>query len=425
MSGFKEVMKNGWHPEKPGTTFRGSVSGLIGRNKDSSPDYSNHVSRPLSDLKDPSSFAPPPRRTGPGLTPAAPPSVSSKGNVVSSPSHYKSSRGDSTELPPRKSTASHDTEASSPPVSQEEEQSQRPPLPHRANTTGLSTQHLPRPPARRDGADGRSPPSYSETSGTTVASKAAAAPPSLPPRLPPRGATSSPSRNEKGNGLLNGASINKLGLAGVSVPALGIGRGGAAMSGSSGPPSAAPGGAVAAQPSALPGSGLGKWGSQVNDLQGRFTKMKSPSATTSAQEPPPQGTTWAQKQAALKTASDFHKNPSSISFSDAKAAAATANNFRQRHGEQVASGVKTANNLNQKYGLMDKVSSAYADAESSSHASSLQTSSAALSSIAGKKKPPPPPPPKKKPGLANPALAAYQDGSSPPPPVPMSTRPAF
>ncbi|KAG6005747.1 hypothetical protein E4U21_007698 [Claviceps maximensis] len=425
MSGFKDVMKNGWHPEKSGTSLRGSVSGLMGRNKDSSLNSSNHVARPLSDLKDPASFAPPPRRIDPGLAPAAPPSVPAKHSAISSPSSSNYSRGDSTELSARQSTGLHVIEASHPATSHEEEQPRRPALPYRANTTGLSTQHLPKPPARRDGADGRSSSSYSETSGTIPASKAAVGPPSLPPRLPPRGATSSPARDGKTHGLLNEASIGRLGLAGVSVPALGIGRG--AATGSPSPPPlpsvATP--TSAPQPSAVSGSGLGRWGVQVNELQGRFSKNQSPSPAPPTQESPSQGTTWAQKQAALKTAANFHKNPSSVSFSDAKAAASTANNFRQRHGEQVASGVKTANNLNQKYGLVDKVNSAYTGAESSPRASpSLEQSSAMLSGLAGKKKPPPPPPPKKKPGLAIPAPAAHQDGS-PPPPVPMGTRPAF
>ncbi|KAG6029383.1 hypothetical protein E4U41_000359 [Claviceps citrina] len=374
MSGFKDIVKNGWHPEKSGTSIRGSVSGLMGRNKDAaSADYSGHVSRPLTELKDPASFAPPPRRTGPGSAPGPPPPVSTQRKVIPSPSTYVDPRADPLETPPR-----------------------------------------------RHGADGRSPPPYSgEVSRTAPASKAV--PPSLPPRLPPRGATSSQAGDERGHGLLNGASVHRLGAAGVSVPALGIGRGGAATSGSSDPPPPA----AAARPSA--GSGAGKWTPQVNELQGRFAKMGTSSPAPSAQEPPAQGTTWAQKQAALKTASDFHKNPSSVSFSDARAAASTANNFRQRHGEQVASGVRTANSLNQKYSLMDKVSSAY----TGSPLENTPAPASATSGGAGKKKPPPPPPPpKKKPGLAAaPAnstftLAADEDGSLPPP-IPVSTRPAF
>ncbi|KAG6289546.1 hypothetical protein E4U46_002490 [Claviceps purpurea] len=407
MSGIKQVMKNGWHPEKSGGSIRESVSGLMGRNKDSTSESSDRVARPLSDLKDPASFAPPPRRTGSG--------------AVASPPSYASSQADSLERAPRY-TNPPAIEAS---YSESQDEQRPQPTPYRVDTTGLSTQHLPRPPPRRDGADGRSPSMYSEIKSTSPAPKAAG-PPRLPPRLPPRRATSSPPAEEdKSHGLLNGASIQRLGATGISVPALGIGRAGSATPSSSGrppPPPSQP--SHEASPSAGAATGSGKWGSQINELQGRFANMKTsspaPPAQAPAQHPPPQGTTWAQKQAALKTASSFHKDPSSVSFSDAKAAATTANNFRQRHGEQVASGVKTANNLNQKYGLMDKIGGAYTGAQSAlGQAPNLNgTTTAGL----GMKKPPPPPPPKKKPGLVVARGGGEGEG---PPPVPMGTRPAF
>ncbi|KAG6131086.1 hypothetical protein E4U12_003904 [Claviceps purpurea] len=414
MSGIKQVMKNGWHPEKSGGSIRESVSGLMGRNKDSTSESSDRVARPLSDLKDPASFAPPPRRTGSGLPPAP-------RRAVASPPSYASSQADSLERAPRY-TNPPAIEAS---YSESQDEQRPQPTPYRVDTTGLSTQHLPRPPPRRDGADGRSPSMYSEIKSTSPAPKAAG-PPRLPPRLPPRRATSSPPAEEdKSHGLLNGASIQRLGATGISVPALGIGRAGSANPSSSGrppPPPSQP--SHEASPSAGAATGSGKWGSQINELQGRFANMKTsspaPPVQAPAQHPPPQGTTWAQKQAALKTASSFHKDPSSVSFSDAKAAATTANNFRQRHGEQVASGVKTANNLNQKYGLMDKIGGAYTGAQSAlgQAPNPNGTTTAGL----GMKKPPPPPPPKKKPGLVVARGGGEGEG---PPPVPMGTRPAF
>ncbi|KAG6069324.1 hypothetical protein E4U32_000038 [Claviceps aff. humidiphila group G2b] len=419
MSGIKQVMKNGWHPEKSGGSIRESVSGLMGRNKDSTSESSNRVARPLSDLKDPASFAPPPRRTGSGLPPAPPPTESRTRRTVASPPSYASSQADSLERASRNPNPPA-IEAS---YSESQDEQRPQPTPYRVDTTGLSTQHLPRPPPRRDGADGRSPSMYSETKSTSPAPKAPG-PPRLPPRLPPRRATSSPPAEEnKSHGLLNGASIQRLGATGISVPALGIGRAGSATPSSSGrppPPPSQP--SHEASPGAGTAAGSGKWGSQINELQGRFSNMKTSSsappapAPAPAQNPPSQGTTWAQKQAAFKTASSFHKDPSSVSFSDAKAAATTANNFRQRHGEQVASGVKTANNLNQKYGLMDKVGGAYTGAQSALGQAPNGTTTAGL----GTKKPPPPPPPKKKPGL----VAARGEGEGPPP-VPMGTRPAF
>lgn len=129
--------------------------------------------------------------------------------------------------------------------------------------------------------------------------------------------------------------------------------------------------------------------------------------------------------------SDFKKDPSSVSFSDAKSAASTANNFRERHGEQVASGVKTANSFDQKYGVSGKVGGYLGNAGGSgsggeagrtpspaqSHLSTISNAAGLL----GKKKPPPPPPPKKKPELGGNPVDGGDDDA--PPPVPMSTRP--
>lgn len=131
--------------------------------------------------------------------------------------------------------------------------------------------------------------------------------------------------------------------------------------------------------------------------------------------------------------SDFKKNPSSVSFSDAKAAASTANNFRQRHGEQVAAGVSKANSLDQKYGVSGKVggyvgngnnnaggNATPAGSTSAGRAQSHLDTIGAAAGLLGKKKPPPPPPPKRKPGLgAGDSTAAGDE----PPPIPMSTRP--
>jgi hypothetical protein len=389
----------------------------MGRNKDKDDSSQDHVARPLSDLQDPASFAPPPRRTGTGLAPAPPP-VSAKRKVVASPSTYADPRAGPVEPPPR-NTGVLAIEAA--PTEEDDHGESHQPKPYRMNTTSLSTAGLPKPPARRDGANGTSPPSYNEATTDR-------APPSLPPRLPPRTAAS---------GGLNGDAVNRLGAAGVSVPALGIGARSAANSASpSPPPSHSP----------SPSPGAGKWGVQVNELQGRFAKMGTSSRQGSpAQEQPSEGTTWAEKQAALRTASAFQKDPSSVSFSDAKAAAGTVNNFRQRHGDQIAAGARTASSLNQKYGVTGEPGvGAYAASQTTQPTQSKPSPPplpgpsrqytgavnvnpappAAASGLAGKKKPPPPPP-KKKPGLAatpSPQPASHGDAA---PPIPMSTRPQF
>ncbi|PKS10171.1 hypothetical protein jhhlp_001921 [Lomentospora prolificans] len=178
-----------------------------------------------------------------------------------------------------------------------------------------------------------------------------------PPRLPPRSQPTSPTQADP---HLNQSAVSRLGAAGVSVPGFGI----------------------------------------------------SPTSSSNPPPPPAQGTTWAQKQAALRTARDFHKDPSSVSLQDARSAASTANNFRQRHGEQVTTGVRTANNFNQKYGIANRV-----QGFATGQAAQPATETAPPAVPAAKKKPPPPPPPKKRFGANSPAAADT------PPPLPLGTKP--
>ena len=135
-----------------------------------------------------------------------------------------------------------------------------------------------------------------------------------------------------------------------------------------------------------------------------------------------------------------------MSVSDARAAAKTANNFRQRHGEQVASGVRAANAANEKYGVADRVGGFAAGRTGGAAAAggggedaggaggrghgfgssngNMAAAAAAAAGGLGKKKPPPPPPPKKKPGL--PDLGRERTGEEgAPPPIPLATRPQF
>ncbi|RGP77867.1 gmp synthase [Fusarium longipes] len=414
MSKYKDIVKNGWHPEKSGTTFKGQVKGLVGRGKSDDTDRSNHVAVPISHLKDPSSFAPPPKRTNTGLIPAAPkPEASAPRKVITAPSKYQDPRA----------PVSHEPVYAE---SQEQvEEEPQPRGPYRTNTTGLSTDHLPKPPGRRDGADGRSaqPPSYQ--SAMTGVGGGRSAPPSLPPRLPPRtnsastvGSSPAASPAPSGNGLLNQGAVSRLGAAGINVPGFGIGRSSPAAAASPSPPPPPRPGVASPPPAQTP--------SHMSELQNRFSKLgtSSSNANAAATPRPSEGTTWAQKQAAFKTASSFQKDPSSVSLSDAQAAASTANNFRQRHGEQVAAGAKAANNFNQKYGVLDKAQSSYAKFQGNQaqdQGAAAEVPSPGIATVAGKKKPPPPPP-KKKPALMN-APAPPSDDE--PPPIPMATRPQF
>jgi hypothetical protein len=206
--------------------------------------------------------------------------------------------------------------------------------------------------------------------------------------------------------MLNQSAANRLGASGISVPSLGINR---SSPNNNASPSTPP-----------PRTGA----AQVNTLQNRFAKLGTSTTPTTSQPQSPaspaEGTTWQQKQAALQTASAFQKDPSSVSFSDARSAASTANNFRQRHGEQVTSGLKTANNLNQKYGVTDRVGGLAAQAQGGEQAP--QSPQSPMAGLAGKKKPPPPPP-KKKPGLGMPPQQRAEGDA--PPPIPTATRPQF
>lgn len=231
--------------------------------------------------------------------------------------------------------------------------------------------------------------------------------------------------------------MSRLGAAGVSVPGLGIGSSGSKPV--LPPPTPARGGGERSPP---PQSGGGGGGS-VSELQSRFAKFgvgggggggsgtqQNGGATSSP--PPSQGTTWAQKQAALRTVSDFRKDPSSVSLADARSAASTANNFRERHGEQVAAGARAANRIDQKYGVAGKVGGYLGSGKTGANEGGASSSSPGVQShlntigaaagMLGKKKPPPPPPPKKKPGLSGADRPRDDDA---PPPIPMATRPAF
>jgi hypothetical protein len=169
---------------------------------------------------------------------------------------------------------------------------------------------------------------------------------------------------------------------GVSVPGLGIGA-------ASPPP-------IPARTEAPPIPKRNSGSTQVNELQSRFAHLGTPSANA-----PATGTTWAEKQAALKTASDLKNNPSSVSLKDIRGAASTAKNFQDRHGEQVATGVQSANQLNQRYGLLDRAKGFQQQA--------TQGGNPGISTF-GKR--PPPAPPSKKPEL-----------QGQPPPIPLGSKP--
>ncbi|KAL7802470.1 hypothetical protein V8C44DRAFT_344842 [Trichoderma aethiopicum] len=262
-------------------------------NKDDSDAGQSHVAPPLSSLRDPSSFAPPPRRTGTGLAPPPPPTTA-KRSVVPAPSKYQDPRAPKVESPPPRFADESQLQ------SYEDEQDTQPassPRPYRVDTTGLSTQHLPPPPIRRDrdAAGSRSPPSYDSVVG---ASPSDAKAPRLPPRLPPRSGSGTPDRTASplstlgvSSGSLNQGAVQRLGAAGISVPAFGIGSSSPSHAGAA--DEAAP--PKPPRPNATPPS-------QLNELQNRFARLGTSAAPASEPAAATTAATWAQKQAATMAA---------------------------------------------------------------------------------------------------------------------------
>jgi hypothetical protein len=324
--------------------FNVAKKGLVGKGeKDQS--YSSYDTPYVR--KDPTLFPPPPKTRvyEPGTGPVPPPPKPS--------------------LPPRDD---QDNEAASASLRG----------PFRVDTTGVDTAQYQPPPRRHDGQ-----PSPVCPVGNVR--------PIPPPRLPPRrmdgipqnvdGArTGTPEPPEESKGYLNQDVVNRLGHAGITVPGLGIGT--------------KPVPSLPSRPAPPPVPERRFGGQQMQELQSRISKLGS----TSSEAPP--GTTLAEKKAALKTAQALKNDPSSVSISDVRTAAATAKNFQDRHGEQVASGLRTANQLNQKYGLVDR-----AKAMVPSDGSALAP------------RPPPPPPPR-----SRPTNESFSGGSQPPP-VPYGSKP--
>lgn len=284
-----------------------------------------------------------------------------------------------------------------------------PPVPYRADTSGPPSSNPPQPPARRLGTE-----VLTATPSTNSFTKPKPKP-SLPPRLPPKQGSltsqeptsppppysESPKQENGSHTVINQGPLNRLGSAGISVPDLGIG--GSAKSNF-----------WRNQPSVddetVTSDKVANQSSQLSELQSRFSKV---STEPSNDQVPSQGTTWAQKQAALKTASSFRDDPSSISLADAKTTISTANNFRERHGEQVAEGWKKTNSLNKKYNLMDKFNGYASDDANSSQndAGFSDVNDQSMSSL--NRKPPPPPPPKR----------FGSSSASSPPPIPLASKP--
>lgn len=344
-------------------------------------------------MKDPSTFAPPPKH------------VRYYGDSTTQPATTFDAR-DSV-APSSNYPLEGQREAKS------EEAREGPPLPYRADTTGLSTRHLPKPPIRT--TEAQNP--VSSTSSSTKPK------PPLPPRLPPRRIphpstevapeapppySEAPSQTNNTGSLINQGALNRLGSAGIRVSGLGIG--GESTSSSSWQNRSK------SNNEPLDSNSVEDQRSQIQSPASKFSNLAT---NPSPSETPAQGTSFAQKQAALKTANSFRNDPTSVSLSDARAAASTASNFQERHGEQVAAGWKTGNALNKKYKIADKFSEhthPTNDTNNNGETRDSAVSQAPTSLSFGTKLRSPPPVPKK-------PFAAGSEAVAPLPPVPWGSKP--
>ncbi|PGH03163.1 hypothetical protein GX51_04198 [Blastomyces parvus] len=422
MSGLRGIVKDGWHPKgKEGSkeSWRGDfkginqVAGWVGKGKNNSDGRTEHAARPLASLKDPSSFPPPPKHIN----------KYGGGGGMSSPT---SGLGAALPASQIQSLQQREWEEGQ---TEEAERSRKvpPPVPYRANTTGLSTDNFLPPPARRL--------TTSTGSADELRSKPIPKPkPSLPPRLPPRGAahprlspSPPPAYDSASNHLVtpvNQGAISRLGNAGVSVPGLGIDR---TDSGQRETVSRSAGASTPYSPQ--------------NELQERFSRMNvsSPSSTSPSAARPAEGTTMEQKQHAVRTVHSFSRDPTSVSTGDARSAASTARSFRERHGDQIDSGKKKLLQIDQKYGISKRINNFIEDQKSPAYPDSQPPPPNANAGYSpqppppngfsrpdlealNNRKPPPPPPPPKKPSMQ----ALPVDGPpqvAPPPPLPLGTKP--
>lgn len=445
-----------------------SQAGWMGKTRDpSKEEAAQHVSRPLSTLKDPSLFGPPPKHVNYHGGAALPHEITPHTTGLGAPL-----------TPEQRQEAARVTRT--PPQEEPEEETRRPgpPVPYRADRTGLKTDHLPPPPVHRDinrsssAAGSQSPkpkphlpprlPSRQNTGGTITTPPAVTASP--PPQQPPPTyssiPTNQPTPQPSPNYGINQGAVNRLGQAGVSVPGLGIGS----------TPSSNPWQNESSQsnvrqsPSPQPPQPPTN---QLSELQSRFARIttstngrqplarpplvtaQSPSPASTSIHPAPspspsqpqsQGTTWADKQAVVRTAQNTYRDPSTVTMADARSTASTVNSFRERHQDTINNAGQKASQWNKKYNVtgrlnsfLEKHTSPTSETPPPVHAPvaspQLQPqappqSPGAAASLSRR----PPPPPPKKPAImhvaaSSPAPAAAAAPS--PPPVPLGTKPSY
>ena len=302
----------------------------MGKGKDttSNNDISSTQPRPLASLRDPKTFEPPPKHkyTAPkpsGLGDTNYSLRSENGISGKAASQFSSKSTNGAGGQGTVNAAVHNT------------------APYSANTTGLDASHFPKPPTRNDLRTASIRPAERYPPSTPK--------PGLPPRLPPRqtegsaislSGSNSPMSPTKLPGQLNEGAIDRLGKSGISIPDFGIGSN-------------------HSSDKALPTASSGLTSS---GLQSKFAKI---------------GMT--------ESGNTGTSTPSQPSISQVRDTAITAKSINDRHGDQIALGLRSAQNLDEKYDIANKVNDASSNGTTQGPARSLSTTN---------KKPPPPIPSK-------------------------------
>ncbi|KAF7519012.1 hypothetical protein PCG10_010379 [Penicillium crustosum] len=313
--------------------IRSQVAGWMGKGNESNSNRSDHVSQPLSSLKDPSSFGPPPKHINYHGAAAVPNQTTPDRRGLGAPLSQEQLNAQS----------SHQQQV----AEAEEEEVPKPappPVPYRVDTSGLSTDHLPPPPVRRlDSAGSASTSSISKSK-----------PPKPPPRLPAR--NGSPSSDPPpaystapvlSHDYINQDATSRLANAGISVPGFGIGQ----------------------QKSTSPAH------TPVNELQSRFSQMNT-SGSPSASTPPAQAST----NASTSSLQNFReRHAGSIDSGKQK-----YGDFRERHADTIDSGKQKYGDFRERHAdTIDSGKQKYGDFRER-HADSIDSGKQKLSGYASR-----------------------------------------
>lgn len=290
----------------------------MGKGKEKETEREEHVSRPMSSLKDPAAFGPPPKHVKYHGAAALPNETTPDRRGLGAPLSQEQ--------------INHQQEQEQAEAQAQEQEVQKPappPLPYRANRTGVDPSTLPPPPVRRMDSPGEPaiptntrpkpsfPPRVPPRTNSTPVSHSSSPPPAYSPS-PPAATPSDP--------YINQAATSRLAQSGVSVPALGIGNEGNQWrrdGNSPGAASPAHTGSVGQAP--------------LNELQARFSQMRT-NSSREAPSPPPARGTYNHEQSSQSPAS----------AEETRSAQSTINDFREKHSDKIDAGKQKLSGLNEK-----------------------------------------------------------------------------